>query len=578
MSIMEEKKSQIYLYQQKAEIRQANRPLKLEKFHFKYLKSFARHHKKEIIIFLSLLFCQILLEVILPLFARSHLFKTSVLLQWKQMTIALCVLIGGVIIYIIIAFWELKIGKSLVIYLINNLRRKWIKIFTNKPFHKVTSENKASLIAKISYHLPLLQMGLDNSVIGLMQWALYVLGLLIISAFINPTLLIIVLLAIPVNIILALIGYYIAKHYVTKETTLYSKIIKHITSSLYELPFIQKHKLEKESIRTLDELVELDTHFRIRRKIWLLFGNRIIFGLLILVVGLSYIMRIYSPDFFLKIQVDNLLISGIVFIYLIRLFYTSLKIGLFILPARLGLILSLPEPQKDKSRKDIIKKISSISFKTKKAKLFWLGKYIKNINLEFNSKDRVLISGKSCTGKTHLGYLLSCMGRFNNQAWIVKVSEKRYLYNDWQKKFRNAYFIEPQLTSEKNVGEILTGKNRENISQSDIEKVFQVISQCPPFHFILSFRKFTAENCQTITLNPVHLFALEAAYCLVNKPAIVVIDNLWVDLNQERINKILKIMAEKLPDSIIILLATKENSLITYNQKYVISEDKIEKI
>lgn len=575
---MEEKNSQIYLYQKKAEIRQMNRPLKLEKIHFNYLKSFSRRHKKEIIIFLSLLFCQILLEVILPLFGRSYLFKASVLLQWGQMTTVLGVLTGGVIIYIIIAFWELKIGKGLVIRLINELRRKWIKIFTNKPFHKVTSENKANLIAKISYHLPLLQMGLDNSIIGLMQWSLYVLGLLIISSFISTTLLIIVLLAIPVNIIIALIGYYIAKKYVTKETTLYSKIIKHITFSLYELPFIQKHKLEKENIQTLDELVKLDTHFRIRRSIWLLFGNRIIFGLLILVVGLSYILRIYSPDFFLEIQVDNLLISGIIFVYLVRLFYTSLKIGLFILPTKLGLILSLPRPQKEKIRRDIIKKISSISFKTKKAKLFWLGKYMKNINLEFNSKDRVLIYGKSCVGKTHLGYLLSCMGRFNNQAWVVKANGKRYLYNNWQEKFRNAYFIEPQLTSEKNVGEILTGKNRENISQTDIEKVFQTISECPPLHFILSFRRFTAENCQTVTLNPVHLFALEAAYCLVNKPAIIVVDNLWLDLNQERINEILKIMAEKLPDSIIILLSTKENSLISYNQKYVISENQIEKI
>ena len=574
---MEEKNSQIYLYQKKAEIRQMNRPLKLEKIHFNYLKSFGRRHRKKIIIFLSLLFCQILLEVTLPLFARSYLFKASVLLQWRQMTVALGILTGGVIIYIIIAFWELKIGKGLVIYLINELRRKWIKIFTNKPFHKVTSENKANLIAKISYHLPLLQMGLDNSVIGLMQWALYVIGLLIISSFISTTLLIIVLLVIPINVMLALIGYYIAKKYVTKETTLYSKIIKHIAFSLYELPFIQKHKLEKENMQTLDELVELDTHFRIRRKIWLLFGNRIIFGLLILVVGLSYILRIYSPDFFLKIQIDNLLISGIVFIYIVRLFYTSLKIGLFVLPTKLGLILSLPEPQKEKIRKDIIKKVSSISFKTKKAKLFWLGKYIKNINLEFNSGDRVLILGKSCTGKTHLGYLLSSLGRFNNQAWIVKINQKRYSYSDWQERFRNAYFIEPQLTSEKNVGEILTGKNRENISQPDVEKVFQTISECPPLHFILSFRRFTAENCQTVTLNPVHLFALEAAYCLVNKPAIVVIDNLWLDLNQERINKILKIMTEKLSDSIIIFLATKENSLISYNQKYVISENQIEK-
>jgi len=240
-----------------------------------------------------------------------------------------------------------------------------------------------------------LQMGLDNSVIGLMQWSLYILGLLIISSFINTTLLIVVLLAIPINIILAIIGYYIAKKYVTKETTLYSKIIKHITSSLYELPFIQKHKLEKENMQTLDELVELDTHFRIRRKIWLLFGNRIIFGVLILIVGLSYIVRIYSPDFFLKIQVDNLLISGIVFVYLIRLFYTSLKIGLFIMPTKLGLILSLPEPQKSKNRRDLIKKVSTISFKTKKAKLFWAGKYIKNVDIEFKAGDRTLVLEKA---------------------------------------------------------------------------------------------------------------------------------------------------------------------------------------
>jgi len=575
---MEEKKSQIYLYQQKAKIKQANRPLKLERFHFKYLKSFARRHKKEITIFLILLFCQILLEVILPLFARNRLLQASILLQWRQMTTAIGILIIGVIMYITIAFWELKIGKGLVIYLINELRRKWIKIFINKPFAKVSSENKAGLIAKISYHLPLLQMGLDNSVIGLMQWVLYVLGLLIISAFINTTLLIVVLLAIPVNIILALAGYYIAKYYVSRETTLYSKIIRHIVSSLYELPFIQKHKLEKESIQTLDELVELDTHFRIRRKIWLLFGNRIIFGLLILIIGSSYIIRIYSPDFFLKIQVDNLLTSGIVFIYLARLFYTSLKIGLFILPAKLGLILSLPEPQKEKTRKDIIKKISSLTFQTKKAKLFWAGEYLKNINIEFQVKDRVLIYGESCTGKTHLGYLLAGLGRFNNQAWIVKANQKRYFYKDWQLKFRNAYFIEPQLTSEKNIGEILIGKNRENIEPADIEKAFQIISQHPPLQFILSFRKFTAENCQTITINPAHLFALEATYCLVNKPAIIVIDNLWLDLNQEKINQILKIMAKELSDSIIIFLATKENSLITYNQKYVLTENQIKKI
>jgi len=575
---MDEKKSQIYLYQQRAKIRQENRPLKLEKFHFRYLQSFARRYRNQINLFLILLFSQIILEVFLFLFGKNYLRQTSTLLQRSQTSSALIFLSIGVVVYIVIAFWELKIGKSLVIYLINELRRRWIKISLNKPFSQTKSEQKASLIAKISYHLPLLQMGLDNSIVGLMRWFLYVLGLILISLFLNTTLLIIVLLAIPINILLGLVGYYIAKHYVSKETTLYSKILEHITSSLYELPFIQKHKLEKESLKKLDELVKLDTHFRIRRRIWILFGNRIIFGALILIVGFSYVLRVYSPDFFANLQADNLFVSGIIFIYLARLLYTSLKIGLFILPAKLGLMISLPRPQKNQSRRDLIKNISSLTFQSTKTKLFRSGPYLKNIRFHFQKGNRVLIFGKNSCGKTSLGYLFSGLGLFNRRAWIVKINSKRYFYNDWQKKFRNVHFIEPQISSEKNIGEILTGKNRENINQEDIKKTFETIEKHPSFHFILSFQRFISENCQTITSSPLHLFALEAAYCLINKPKVIIIDNLWLDLNYEKIRKILKTLDQELTDSIIILLSTQNNQLISYHKKYVIIENKIKEV
>jgi ABC-type antimicrobial peptide transport system ATPase subunit len=575
---MDEKNSQIYLYQQRAKIRQENRPLKLEKFHFRYLKSFARRYRRQINFFLILLFSQIILEIILLVFGKNYLRQSTALLERSQISFALISLTVGVIVYIIIAFWELKIGKSLVIHLINELRRKWIKISLNKPFNQTKSENKASLIAKISYHLPLLQMGMDNSVVGLMQWGVYVLGLILISLFLNTTLLIIVLLAIPVNIGLGLIGYYIAKHYVSKETTLYSKIIEHITSSLYELSFIQKHKLEKENLKKLDELVKLDTHFRIRRRIWILFGNRIIFGLLILVVGFSYVLRIYFPDLFANTQIDNLFVSGVIFIYLSRLLYTSLKIGLFILPAKLGLILSVPRPRTDQNRRDLIKDISSITFQSTKTKLFWAGPYLKNVHFSFQKGDRILIFGENHCGKTHLGYLFSGLGLFNRRAWIVKINSKRYFYNDWQRKFRDVYFIEPQINSEKNIGEILTGKNRENISREDITRSFQIIKKCPSLHFILSFQHFIAENCRTITSSPLHLFALEAAYCLINKPKIIIIDNIWLDLNYEKIKKILKTLDQNLPHSIIIFLSTQNNQLITYHKKYAFMENKIKEV
>jgi len=572
---MEEKESQIYLYQQRKRIKQLSRPLKLESFHFNYLFHFARKHKKGIIIFIVLLFFQVILEATLPFLGRNYFSKLSILLVQNKILIIFFILIAGVIIYLVAAFFVIKIEKSLVIYLINDLRRKWFRIYLNKPFSKVKSRDKAALIAKISYHLPLLQMGLGNTVVGIMRWLIYVAGLLIIASFFSTTLLIIVLISLPLNIIIAYLGYLIAKNYVTKETTLYSEIIKHIVSTLYELPFIQNYQMERKYTEKLDDLVKLDTYFRVRRSLWLVYGNRIIFAGLILLTASFFLIQSYFPQLFAGLKIGEIFGLGIIFIYLGRLFYTSLRIGLYVLPAKLGLILSIPEQREIKTRKNLIKNFYSLVFQTKKAKLFESGQYLKKVRLEFKRGERVLIYGENYTGKTSLGFLLAGFGCFSVQSWIVKVDKERYFYNDWQRKFRNAYFIQPRFSTEKKIGEILVGKNSQDILSEDIEKVFKEISRYKEFDFILSLKKFLATDYHRLEISMVNLFSLQAAYCLINKPQLIVIDNFWLDLDYDGINRILKILDQELSKTILIFLATKENLLIKYDKKYVLAEKDI---
>jgi len=573
---MEEKRSQIFLYQQRKDIKQSSRPLKLEPFHFNYLSHFARKHKKEIIIFIVLLFFQVILEAILPFLGRDYFSKLSILLVQNKILIIFFVLVIGVVIYLVASFFALKLEKSLVIYLINELRREWFLIYLNKPFSRIKSRDKAALIAKISYHLPLLQMGLGNTLVGIMRWLVYVIGLLMAASFFSSTLLIIVLISLPFNIIIAYLGYLIAKNYVAKETTLYSEIIKHVVSTLYEMPFVQNYQLEKKNIEKFDDLVELDIYFRVRRSLWLIYGNRIIFACLILLTAAFFLMQSYFPQFFSAEKIGEVLGAGIILIYLSRLFYTSLRIGLYILPVQLGLILSVPEQREVKTRKDLIKNFYSLVFQTKKAKLFKSGKYLKNVKLEFKRGEKTLIYGENHIGKTSLGFLLAGFGCFSTRSWIVKVDKERYFYNDWQRRFRNAYFIQPRFSTEKKIGEILIGKYSQDILPEDVERVFKEISKYKEFDFILSLRKFLAADYHQLEISMVNLFSLQAAYCLINKPRLIVIDNFWLDLDYDEINRILKILCQELSKTIFVFFSTKENSLIKYNKKYVLVKKGIE--
>lgn len=483
----------------------------------------------------------------------------------------------GVIVYLICSFISLKIEKTLIVHLLNDLRRDWFKLFLNKPFFKTKNKDKASLIAKISYHFPLLQMGFEKSVIGLMRWILYSLGLIVIAFFYNSRLLTVVLISIPLNILVGLIGYFIAKNYITKETTLYSEIIKNIVSDLYELPFIQNHRLEEKSLEKLDDLVKLDTYFRVRRNLWLNFGPRVIFAILVFLAGSFYIAQTYFPSFFLSMRFGNLFLSGIIVLYLSRLLYTSLQIGLYLLPVKLGLMLSVPRLTKPERKNNLrLDSFQSICFRTKKTKLKKSGQYLRQIEFEFKKNERILVYGEN-PDKSELGLIFSGQGMFNVSAWIVKVNRKRFFYKHWCQTDFPAYFIKNDLPTEKKIGEILLGKNKEDIAPADVKNVFKTLSGFKEFDFVMSLNKFIGCDFRRIKMNLIELFSVQAAHCLIEKPLLIIVDPVYADLQNEKINEILKILADRLKESIIVVLAGKNNSLLAYDKKYVLAEEKTER-
>ena len=74
-----------------------------------------------------------------------------------------------------------------------------------------------------------------------------------------------------------------------------------------------------------------------------------------------------------------------------------------------------------------------------------------------------------------------------------------------------------------------------------------------------------------------HIFLVQAAYCLINKPCVITVDNLWLDLNYDIINKALRVLDQELTDSILIYTSLNDNNIINYDQKYKITSQTVEK-
>jgi ABC-type multidrug transport system fused ATPase/permease subunit len=571
-------KSQIKLYQL-AEVRKREvKKIDITKNHLSFFYRFIKNNKKLFIIFLYLIIAQIALELFLAFFTRFYLNRLSFNLEKELLISMLVVLFMLIIIYLIISYHSIKIEKKILVYIANSLREKWYNIYINKNDQQIKQGRKASLLAKITYHFPLLQMGLKNSAINIFKWFFYLIALLILGFIVSSKLLLIIILSIPILLLIIFIAYKISRLYVSKETTLYSEIIKHIVNSLYNLSFIQKNNIKKEANDKLGNLVFLDTYYRIKRELLILFGNRVIFALIILFIGIYYLLQIHSPALILFLGTTELVMYAIAFLYLSRLFYLSLKIGLFIYPLRLGVNLSVPEHGSNSVQKDNKNEVKSLVFSSPKTKLFKEASYLKQVKIELNENNRVLIYGSHYSGKTKLASLIAGQEVFNKHSWIVHFNKQRMTYSQYQKISPSTYFIQPNFYSENTLLEIIIGNYKENFTQNEINECINTFINEECFNYILSLQKSFNTSFNQLNMSPVQSFIIQAMHCYLKQPPIVIIDNLWLDLNYPEINKILNLLDQKLKQSSIIHLARNNNEQYVYQKKYQILKNKIQAI
>lgn len=483
------------------------------------------------------------------------------------------IFIALIVIFIINSFFSIKQEKTVNVLFINSLRRRIFKNYLGKSIDDMSLEKQADLIAKISYHLPLVSMGISNSVFGFVRWLIYLISALVVTFLAGLNLPLIAISLVILSAIVAVSSYLVVKQYISQEVTFYSQIIKHVDLSLSEKHFSKNFNLESAILKKFDNLVEFDSIFRIRRDLWMKMAFKVIFVLLLIISVLSHLfydnvaaqINLISPE--LKFLYLFLLV------YLSRIVTESLRVGLYFFPAKLGFSLTNVKVEKYSHREDKIKILNTLTFYSKKIKLFKTGKYHKNLNFTFKKAGRYLFYGSNLSGKTNLARIFLGHDFESSKALKIKIDGNRNHFSNYQKNFNNIYFFDPKFYSQKSLMEVITGIGREEANFSDTEKALKIISDNKMLSDLVSITNNFSAPATSIWTNSLSAFALHTLHCLVTKPAVIIIDNLWLDLNYPDINKILNIISNELPDSIIIIFSKNKLTNLKYDEIYNIDKD-----
>jgi ABC-type antimicrobial peptide transport system ATPase subunit len=533
--------------------------------HRRYFRVFWEKHKLLILGTLGLLVAQGAVETILIVIGRSRLAFENGLNPSPFFWGILTLLLG---LFIVNSFFSIKQEKTLTVTLINNLRRRIFKNYLGKAPEEMKAERQADLIAKISYHLPLVSMGISNSFFGIIRWLIYLVSAAVVAYLAGLNVLLISGSFLALSAVIAVAAYFTVKQYISQEVTFYSQILKHVNLSLSEKYFSKNFNLEPVIMRKFDRLVNFDSIFRIRRDLWMKMGAKIIFALLLVVSVLS---NIFYNDLLVRINLirpELKFLYVFLLIYLSRVAYEALRVGLYIFPAKLGFSLT-NVPLGEYQHRGNIKNIrQEIIFYSPKTKLFKAGKYYHDLKFIFSRGGRYLFYGSNLSGKTVLAKLFFGGAAFNPQAIKIKIDGRRLDFPQYQKKFNQVYFFDPNFNSQKSLLEIIIGADREETPFAEIAGALAVAADYPAIAGLVSPDNNFNVSAGKIWGNYLSAFALQALHCLVAKPSLIIIDNLWLDLDYPRINEILQTLSQKLPEAIIIAFANKNQNNLNYDKRY----------
>ena len=355
--------------------------------------------------------------------------------------------------------------------------------------------------------------------------------------------------------------------------TFYSQILKHVDLSLSEKHFSKGFNQEPGILKRFDRLVDFDSVFRIRRDIWMKMGSKVIFALLLVVSVLS---NVFYDDLSLKINLirpELRFLYVFLLVYLSRIAYESLRVGLYIFPAKLGLSLTNVPLAKYNHRRNVKDIKEKIVFYSRKTKLYKAGRYLHSLELPFRRGGRYLFYGPNLSGKTSLARAFFGGEIYNPKALKVRIDGRRSDFPEYQGLFSRGYIFDPAFVSHKSSIEVVIGRDREETPFEEIERALAVINRHPAIAELVSPDNNFNASAGKVWNNHLSAFALHCLHCLAAKPSLIIIDNLWMDLGYSAIREMLATLSRELPDSIIIVFANKDIDNLDYDKRYDMEKD-----
>jgi len=556
-------------------IRSEFRFSKLDPKQKKYIFSYVKKHKKALLTLLFLAIGETIIGILLPVISHFYLEKSFDLMNYRTFLIIGISLVVLLILYLVNSYLRIYKTQQFSMQLINDLREAWYKYYLkhNAAFKKHFDGRK--LMTKFLYHIQLLRMGLQNIISTGIQSVLLYIAILIFSFLFNPKLFLLLWLAFPLLVIVFIVNDYIGKHYITREQTFNSRIVKHLADSLINFDLLKTQAREKEKLKEFDNLLDIDAFFRVRRQLWIQFSNRILYGIIVLVSIGFYFIQIYWP--FIEFDsVTNVAATGLILGYFMRILFSTARVGIFYEAYTLGLKLVIPEfdveLNKEVKTQPKWKKLrlhgSKVSLNKKS--------YIKNFELLLNKNDRALIYSGDTKGKSTLANVLA--GKRALRSLFITLDKNRLKTDVWAAFKSNNFYITDNFQCDASIGEILFAKNKNKINSDDIEGALKILNQYNEFDYLFKYREFLGKDITPKDLSRTELILLQIAHCLIKKKSIITIDHSVLDNLNSELKKGLEVLDKHSEDSTLIFFSTTDNNNLKYAKKYKLGKTELKEI
>lgn len=571
-----ENKNQVNLYKERLIIKRLFQQSEITTDQYSFIYKFLNRNKKIVKQVLVLTGIQICIEVIF--FVLTHnLLNTFYKPLYQKFNIYFILFTLFIIFtYILVVFISVKKERKFVLGFVNHVRKSMFDSLLSKSIQEIPITKRLGFVSRLSYHISLFSLGLDNTVMSLIRWIFYFAIFIVYIVVFNP----IYFWYIPVLFVfsglLFITSYKISNVFISKEAASYSKINDYVVKSVYNLPLIKRQLRERDFAKNLDKIVTVDTYFRLRRDIWIRYSNGIIFIALSIFAVIYSILYQHSPG---SVDIASIFFKGIVSMYVVRLFYLSIRAGLYAVPLRIGVALSIPEKESPFPfyRKNWDWK--SMTFFSNKVKLFPQAEYFKDFSNKFDlGKKYLFFAPHSFSGKTSLAEIFSGDGRYSRHSFMVKVDNERMTYNTWADSFKDKYFFSTNIFGSLTVGEYLFNKDKQLITNTDILNLNTLLEKYQIFNKFSLGDNMIGSPIEQYQSNYVTIFYIHILYVLLNKINFIIIDNFWVDLQYNDINELIQSVESSMPESCIILFSRNKNSLLSYEKVYEISETAIKEI